>query len=780
MVQFGVGQPVRRTEDRRFVAGHGRYTDDVALPRQAHAAVLRSPHAHARILGIDTRAAAAAPGVLAVFTHADLERDGIGGVPCMVPMQNRDGSAAPMPPCPLLAGDRVRHVGDSVAFLVAETAAQARDALELIEVRYEPLPAIVDPAKAMEGGQPLVWDDVPRNRQLDWALGDEAAADAALARAAHKVSLTLVNNRVVPNSMETRGGLGLWDPGEERFTLYASTQGSHFLRQQLAENVFRMPENRFRVVTPDVGGGFGMKLFLYREHALVLYAARRLGRPVKWTGERSDAFMTDTHGRDNVTTATLGLDEDGRFLAVKVETIANFGAYLSNYAPYIPTYSGAPMLVGLYDIPAAHVAIKGVFTHTVPVDAYRGAGRPEAAYTVERLVDAAARRLGLDRAELRRRNYIPPGKMPYKTALDLIYDSGEFAQNLDAALEAIRADEFPARRAAAREAGRLRGLGGASYIEICGGGCDEAAELRFDPSGTATLLIGTQTSGQGHQTAYAQIVADRLGLPFEKIRVVQGDTDVVGFGRGTGGSRSLPVGGVAVDKAAAKVIEKGRRIAAHKLEAAEGDIEFADGAFRIAGTDRRIGIEEVARTAFNPLELPPGLEPGLAEKVHFLPTAATFPNGCQACEIEIDPDTGTVTVARYVVVDDFGNVVNPLLLAGQVHGGVAQGIGQALFEECVYDTESGQLVTGSLMDYCLPRAADVPPVEFSYKVVPCATNPLGIKGAGEAGAIGAPPAVMNAVVDALAEFGNEPGDIAATPQKMWRLLQERRPARAAE
>jgi carbon-monoxide dehydrogenase large subunit len=769
MAQFGVGQPVRRIEDKRLITGAGRYTDDIDLPRQTYAFILRSPHAHARIRAIEVAAAQAAPGVLAVLTGADLQRDGIGPIPCVVPIANKDKTPLKSPPRHALATDRVRHVGDSVALIVAESLDQAKDASELVEVDYEVLPSVVDPVAALKG-EALVWDEAPRNLCLDWESGDAGATAAGLAKAAHRVELTVVNNRVVVASMEPRGALGNWDKSEERYELWTSTQGSHFIRKLLASNVFDLPEMKFRVVTPDVGGGFGMKLFLYPEHVLVLWAAKKIGRPVKWRGERADAFLTDTHGRDNVTKATLGLDKDGKFLALRIETVANLGAYLSNYGPFIPTMAGTSMLAGVYTTPAVHVDVKSVFTHTVPVDAYRGAGRPEAAYVLERLVDHAARKLGLSPEEIRKRNFIRPEQMPFTTALGLTYDSGDFARNLDDAMEAVDAAGFAARRTEAKKRGKLRGLGIATYIEQCGGGFDEMAEIRFDPSGTATVIVGSQASGQGHQTAYAQIVADRLGLPFEKIRVHQGDSDVVSFGRGTGGSRSLPVGGVAVEHAAKKIIEKARKIAAHRLEAADADIEFRDGEFRIAGTDRRIDIVEVAKAAFNPLVLPPGLEQGLDEKAHFMPSDSTYPNGTHVCEVEVDPDTGRTEILRFVVVDDFGNVVNPLMLAGQVHGGVVQGVGQALLEGAVYDAESGQLVTGSFMDYALPRADDMSQIEFDYNVVPCTTNPMGVKGAGEAGAIGAPPAVINAIVDALAEHGVEHVDMPATPEKVWRLL----------
>jgi carbon-monoxide dehydrogenase large subunit len=769
MAQFGIGQPVRRVEDRRFITGGGHYVDDLTRPRQVHAFMLRSPHAHARIRAIDREAAAAAPGVLAVYTAADLARDGIGTIPCLSLLQNRDGSPAVMPPRPAMAGERVRHVGDIVAMVVADSLAAARDAAEQIAVDYEPLPAAVDTAHACDPEQPQVWDEAPQILSFDWEIGDRAAVERAAA-ARHRVSLDLVNNRIVVNSMEPRGAIGEYDRGEDSYTLWSSTQGSHFLRNLLAESIFHVPENRIRVITPDVGGGFGMKLFLYPEHVLVLWAAQKLGRPVKWLPERAEAFMSDTQGRDNLTRLELFLDEELRFQALKVETIANMGAYLSNFAPEIPTMSGAVMLSGVYAIPAIHVAVKGVFTNTVPVDAYRGAGRPEAAYAIERLVDFAARRLGVAPDELRRRNFIRPEAMPYTTALGLVYDSGDFRRNMEDALRAARASDFAAQRAEAARHSRCRGLGYAVYIEQSGFPPDEFAELRFDPAGTLTILMGTQSSGQGHQTAYAQLAAERLGLPFDKIRVVQGDTAAVGFGRGTGGSRSLPVGGAALAHAAQKLIDKGRRIAAHLLEAAESDIEFADGAFTIAGTDRRVGIQEVARAAFNPAQLPPDLEPGFAESGHFTPQTPTFPNGCHVCAVEIDPETGDVAILRYLVVDDFGTVVNPLLLRGQVQGGVAQGVGQAMLERVLYDPETGQLLSGALTDYAVPRADDLPPIEFAYNVVPCRTNPLGIKGAGEAGAIGAPPAFVNAVIDALAPFGIAHLDMPLTEERLWQAI----------
>ena len=770
MKQFGIGQPVRRVEDRRFITGHGNYVDDIQLPRQTYAFMLRSPHAHARIVSIDSAAALGVPGVLTVFTGEDLARDGIGDIPCLSALTNRDGTPSVLPPHPAIVRDRVRHVGDTVAMVVAETASAARDAAELVGVDYEPLPAVVDTAHALDPGQSSVWAEAPDNLCFDWEVGDGAAVGRAMAGARHRVTLDLINNRVVVNSMEPRGAIGEYDPGEETYTLWSSTQGSHFVRNLLAASVFNIPENRIRVITRDVGGGFGMKLFLYPEHILVLWAARKAGRPVKWVPDRADAFMTDTQGRDNVTRLELALDEELRFLGLEVEMVANMGAYLSNFAPEIPTASGAVMHSGVYAIPAIHVGVKGVFTNTVPVDAYRGAGRPEAAYAIERLIDYAARQLGVAPQELRRRNFIKPEAMPYQTALGLNYDSGEFARNMDQALAAAEFADFPARRAEAQKRGRYRGLGHAVYIEQSGFPPDEFAELRFDQSGTLTILMGTQSSGQGHQTAYTQLAADRLGVPPEKIRVLQGDTAAISFGRGTGGSRSIPVGGGSLIQAADKLIAKGRRIAAHLFEAAEADVEFADGVFTVAGTDRRLSIEEVARAAFDPARQPPGVEPGFDETGHFTPPQPTFPNGCHVCEVEIQPDTGHIEIVRYLVVDDFGVVINPLLLAGQVQGGVAQGVGQAMLERTVFDPETGQLLTGSLTDYAIARADDLPQIEFAYNVVPCRTNPLGVKGAGEAGAIGAPPALVNAVVDALAELGIEHLDMPLTPERVWRAM----------
>ena len=779
-MKFGIGQSVRRTEDQRLITGTGRYTDDISLPRQTHAYFLRSPHAHAKLIRINTEAARAAPGVIGIATGEDLKKAGLGPVPCMVPLKNRDGSDMPMPERTAIATGRVRFVGDIVAMVVAETHAQAKDAAELIEVEYGELPAVIGTMAALEAGAPQVWDFAKNNVVFDWTLGDEAPMRAAFAKADKVATVDLINNRVIATSIEPRMATASWSPGDDRFTLYASSQGGHTLRKVLCHYVFNIPEHRMRVVTGDVGGGFGMKIFVYPEYACVLYAARAFGRPVRWASERGEAFLSDTHGRDHVTNAKLALDKDGKFLGLHISTVANLGAYLSHYGPFIPTLAGSNMLTGVYVIPTAFVEVKGVYTNTSPVDAYRGAGRPEAAYVIERLVDTAARETGLSPDEIRRRNFIPPNKMPFTTPLGATFDCGDFARNLGDALKTADAAGFAARRAASEKASKLRGLGLSYYIEICGGGPDETAQIRFEPGGSVTLLIGSQTNGQGHETAYAQIISHRLGVPMDQIRVVQGDTDQIAYGTGTGGSRAVAVGGSAVMAASERVINKGKALAAHFLEAAEADIEFADGTFTIGGTDRRMTITEVAILSHTQGKLPPGMSAGLEDSANFNPPAFTYPNGCHVAEIEIDKTTGVTEVVRYAIVDDFGTVINPMLLEGQVHGGTVQGIGQALYELCVYDNDSGQLITGSLMDYCLPRADVFPNFTFRYNEVPTKANPLGVKGAGEAGAIGAPPAVINALVDALAPYGIKHVDMPATPEKVWRIVNGSRQRQAAE
>jgi carbon-monoxide dehydrogenase large subunit len=783
MGQFGAGQGLRRVEDRRLLTGEGRYNDDINQSDQAVMVLVRSPYAHAEILAIDAIEALAAPGVVAVYSAQDLQAEGIGDIPCVAPVPGKAGGETIQPPHPVLARDRVRHVGDPVAAVVAESLSQARDAAELVMVDYEELPSNTDLAAAHAPGTPLIWDQAPGNLSVDYELGDQTATDAAFAEAATISRIDLVNNRVIVCSMEPRGAIGDYDGETERFTLTTGSQGVFKLRNQLANNIFNLPQDRFRVITPDVGGGFGMKNFLYGEQVLVLFAARRLGRPVKWSSDRSEAFLSDTHGRDQLTAAELALDADGQILAIRIKSLANMGAYLSNFGPVIPTVLVARMLSGVYRIPAAYAEVKCLFTNTVPVDAYRGAGRPEGAYIVERLIDRAARDLGLTPDAFRRRNFVRPQELPYATATGLTYDSGDFERLLDRALEAADWAGFEARRQEAGGRGQLRGLGLAYYVEACAGVDQEEARLRLDEDGGITVFVGTVTNGQGHATAYAQLLNDQLGLPPELMRLRQGDSDEITYGYGTGGSRSLLMGGVAIQRAADKVLDKARRIAGHLLEASVEDLEFADMTFTIVGTDRRVTFAQVAQAAQDPAAtgLPAELGGPIDETDRYQAEALTYPNGCHLCELEIDPETGVVELLRYLVVDDFGRVVNPLLVAGQVHGGVAQGIGQALYEHTVYEAESGQLLTGSLMDYCLPRAGGLPSIELDLvQDMPCTTNPLGVKGAGEAGTIGAAPAVMNGLMDALSPLGIKTIDMPATPERVWRLIQDARSAQAAE
>jgi len=765
-MKFGIGQAVTRLEDRRLLTGGGVYTDDIRLAGAAVGYVLRSPHAAARIASLDASEAKAAPGVLSVLTVEDADRDGLGDIPCLAPVKNRDGSDRADTPRPILARGQVRHVGDPVAFVVAETLAQARDAAELIAVDYEELPAVVDTAAAAKPGAPRVWAHIADNVCFDWEMGDREATEAAFARAARTVKLELVNNRIVVNSMEPRGAVADYDARSGRSTLYSSTQGPHVIHGQIADMILKIGAAKLRVVTGDVGGGFGMKIFCYPEQALVVWASRKLQRPVRWTPDRSEAFMSDIQGRDNVTVAEAALDADGRFLAMRFTTWAAMGAYLSNFGPFIPTGAGGGLQNGIYTTPAIHVSVKGVMTNTVPTDAYRGAGRPEASYAVERLVDHAGRETGLGPAEIRRRNFIRPEQMPFTTSLGDAIDSGEFDAVMSTCMARADWAGFEARRAEAAGRGRLRGIGLATYVERCSGGPPESALVRFEDDDTVTLLMGNQSNGQGHQTLYTQLVSDQLAIDAERIRIVQGDTDRTPNGM-TGGSRSAPVGGAAVLGVADKVKAKGRLIAAHLLEAAAVDVEYADGAFTVSGTDRSIGLFELARSARDPRNLPAGVEPGLDDDYTRNPDAPTFPNGCHIAEIEVDPETGVTTIERYTVVDDFGGVINPIMLMGQVHGGIAQGVGQALHERTVYEDGSGQLVTGSFMDYAMPRADVVPSFDFSTHNVRCTTNPLGIKGAGEAGAIGAPPALINALVDAL---GVAHIDMPATPSAVWAAL----------
>ena len=769
MTKFGLAQPVRRVEDPRLLLGRGRYTDDIQLPGMLHGYVLRSPHAAARINRIDTAAASALPGVRALYTAADLKADGIGTLPCAVPLQNRDGSAMALPPHPVLADGAVRHVGDPVAFIVADTLQAAHDAAEAVGVDYDVLPAVVDPEKALDKGATLVWPDVAHNRVFDWEIGDKVNAESLFASAAHVTRINVVNNRIVVSSMEARAAIADYDAATKRWTLYANTQGG-WLVKGLLKDVFSVDAECFRVVTPDVGGGFGMKLFLYAEHVMTAYASRKLGRPVKWAADRGEAFLCDTQGRDNVSLGELAMDAAGKFLALRTRTIANMGAYLSTFAPYIPTYAGTSVLGGVYNFKEVYAHIQGVFTNTVPVDAYRGAGRPEANYLVERLIDAAARELGVDRAELRRRNMIPPSAMPHATPVGKLYDSGDFAKVLDTALDRMDWAGFPARRDAAARRGKQRGIGLAYYLEATGGDPTERAEIRFAEGGLVDVFVGTQSTGQGHETAYVQLVSTRLGIDAEKIRIRQGDTDTIPVGGGTGGARSLYSEGQAIYTTADSVIEKGRNAAAEVLEAAVDDVGFAEGRFSIVGTDRGIDIMSLAETQRAKLargEAATSLDAAEIAEIK----AHTFPNGCHMAEVDVDRDTGHVELVRYLVCDDVGKAVNPMIVRGQVHGGVTQGFGQAVLERTAYDPDSGQLLSGSFMDYALPRAGDLPDIEVELVEVPCQTNPLGVKGAGEAGAVGSPPAVMNAILDALGGDGAARLDMPATPERVWRALE---------
>jgi carbon-monoxide dehydrogenase large subunit len=774
-----IGARIQRKEDYRFLTGAGQYTDDVALPRQSHAAFLRSPHAHAHIKSIKTDDAKKSAGVLAVYTGADLAAAKVGGLPCGWLITDVNGQPMKEPPYPALAQGKVRHVGERVAVVIAETAAQARDAAELIEVDYEVLPAVTDGMKAK--GAAALHDIAPDNSCYVWALGDKAAVDSAFAKASHITKLEFVNNRLVPNAIEPRSANASYSRADDGYTLYVASQNPHVERLLMTAFVLGLPENKVRVVAPDVGGGFGSKIYLYPEDVVVTWASKQLNRPVKWTSDRSEAFVSDAHGRDHVTVAELALDKNGKFLAMRVKTTANLGAYLSTFASCIPTILYATLLAGQYTTPLIYCEVNAVFTNTTPVDAYRGAGRPEATYVVERLVETAARELKLDPVEIRRRNFIKA--FPYQTPVALCYDTGNYEATLSAALDMADVSGFEKRKQESLKKNKLRGIGYACYIEACGiapsnvagslgarAGLFEAGEIRVHPTGTVTVFTGSHSHGQGHETTFAQVVADRLGLALEAVEIVHGDTSKILFGMGTYGSRSLAVGGTAIVKALDKIVAKGRKIAAHLMEAAEADIEYDRGVFKVAGTDKQKAFGEVAFAAYVPHNYPlDKLEPGLNENAFYDPTNFTFPAGTYVCEVEVDRDTGATEIASFTAVDDFGKVINPMIVEGQVHGGLAQGIGQALTEGCRYD-DSGQLVTGSLADYCIPRAGDVPSFKIDTRETPCTHNPLGVKGCGEAGAIGAPAAVMNALTDAL---GVKDLAMPATAQTVWRTLQRK-------
>jgi carbon-monoxide dehydrogenase large subunit len=754
-----VGQSVKRKEDFRFITGHGQYTDDFSKPGQTYAVFVRSPHAHARIASIDAKAALAVPGVLAVLTGADLKAGGH----------------------PAIATERVRHVGDQVAVVIGETLAAAKQGAEGVAVEYEVLPSVVRTADAQGASAPQLHPEAPRNTIYEWSLGDEKATNAAFDKAAHVVSLDIANNRLVPNAMEPRAAIGEYDVGTGNFTLTTTTQNPHVARLVLSAFVQIAPEHKLRVIAPDVGGGFGSKIFIYPEETVCIWASKRVGRPVRWTGERSESFVADAHGRDHVTKASLALDKDGRFLGLRVKTIANLGAYMSTFSSSVPTYLYATLLSGQYDIAAIYAEVDAVYTNTAPVDAYRGAGRPEATFVVERLVEGAARQLKIAPSELRRRNFIR--KFPHQTPVIMAYDIGDYDASLKAAMERADVPGFVARRVEAERRGKKRGLGYSTYIEACGiapsaavgslgagVGLWESAEVRVNPTGSVEVLTGSHSHGQGHETTFAQYVADRLGIDIEQIEIVHGDTDKVQFGMGTYGSRSAAVGMSAIARAVDKVIDKAKRIAAHVMEVAEEDVNFADGQFAAIHSNKILKFAEVALAAYVGHKFPTDkIEPGLKETSFYDPTNFTFPAGCHICEVEIDPEAGHVEIVRFTAVDDFGTVINPMIVEGQVHGGIAQGVGQALLEHGIYDADSGQLLTGSYMDYAMPRADDLPDFDVGMTVTRCPSNPLGIKGCGEAGAIAAPAAVVNAITDAL---GVRDFDMPATPEKVWRALRK--------
>ena len=786
MTHDGIGAAVRRKEDRRFLTGRGQYVHDVSRPGQLYAVFVRSPHAHAVIKGIDTGDALAAEGVVAVYTGADLTKAEVKGVPCAWGIVGTDGKPMREPPHPPLATGKVRHVGDQVAVVIAETLNQAKEAAELVAVDYDSLPAIVSAEEATKPGAPLLYDDVPNNLCCDWALGDKAATDAAFARAFKVAKIDLVNNRLVPNAMETRAAVAEYEPGTGDYTLYTASQLPHVARVLIGALMLNIPEHKFRVVAPDLGGGFGSKQVVYAEEAVVTWAAGRLERPIKWVSDRSEAFMTDAQGRDHITHGELALDKDGKFLALRVHTYANIGGYVSTFGPNIPTNLYGPLLAGPYTTPAIYCEVKVVFTNTVPTDAYRGAGRPEATYLLERLVDLAAAEIRMDRVEIRRRNFIGKGAFPYQTPVLLKYDIGDYDATLDRALELAKWSGFDARRKESEAKGKLRGIGMVTYIEACGlapsrvaqalgarGGLFESANIRVNPTGNIVVFTGAHSHGQGHETVFAQLVGDMLGVSVDKVEVVHGDTAKSPFGLGTYGSRSAAVGGSALAKAAGKIIEKGRIIAAHLLEAAASDIEFKDGRFTVSGTDKGKTFGEIAFAAYNPPDLYPleTLEPGLEETAFYDPVNFTYPGGCHIAEVEIDPETGAIELTGYTAVDDVGTVLNPMIVEGQVHGGVVQGLGQAMFENCVYDNESGQLMTGSFMDYAMPRAADIPTIVSDVETTACTHNPIGVKGCGECGTIAAPATVINAVVDALKKYGVTHLDMPATPFRIWQAIQ---------
>ncbi|HWW47265.1 MAG TPA: xanthine dehydrogenase family protein molybdopterin-binding subunit [Xanthobacteraceae bacterium] len=773
----GIGASVKRKEDKRFITGKGRYVDDIKVVGATHAHFVRSPHAHARIKGIDISAAEKMPGVVAILTGQQLVDDKIGNLICGWAVFSKDGSPMKMGAYPAMAPEIVRHVGQAAAVVIAETKNQARDAAEAVAITYEELPAAADIKAAIAPGAPQLHPEAPGNIVYDWELGDQAAVDAAFAKAANVVKMDIVNNRLAPNAMEPRAAIAQYDEADDHFTLHTTSQNPHVARLVLSAFYNIAPENKLRVIAPDVGGGFGSKIFIYPEEMVCLWASKKVGRPVRWTGDRSEAFLTDAHGRDHLSTAELAFDGDNRILGLRVKTYANFGAYMSLFSSSVPTYLYATLLSGQYNIPAIHAEVIGVYTNTVPVDAYRGAGRPEASFLIERMMETSARQLKVDPAELRRKNFV--STFPHQTPVIMAYDIGDFNASLDAALKAIDYAGFPARKAEAKKNGKLRGLGFSCYIEACGiapskavgslgagVGLWESAEIRVNPVGTVEVLTGSHSHGQGHETTFCQLIAERLGVPIDQVSVIHGDTDKVQFGMGTYGSRSLAVGGSAIVKAMEKIEAKAKKIAAHQMEASEADIVIENGELKVAGTDKAMAFANVALAAYTAHNLPDGMEPGLKESAFYDPSNFTFPAGTYICELEVDSDTGKTEFVNFVAADDFGRLINPMIVEGQVHGGLTQGIGQALLEGAVYDA-NGQLVTASFMDYAMPRADDVPSYQLQHTTTLCPGNPLGVKGCGEAGAIGASAAVINAITDAI---GNNNLTMPATPDRVWHAI----------
>ncbi|GLS28563.1 xanthine dehydrogenase, molybdenum binding subunit apoprotein [Mesorhizobium albiziae] len=775
----GIGARVARKEDKRFITGGGRYVDDMVVPGMKHAAFVRSPYAHADIKKIDVKKAQGMPGVIGVLTGKELKADGIGNLICGWMIHSKDGSPMKMGAWSPLAVDRVRYVGDAVVIVVADTKGEARDAAEAVEITYKERKAVTDAAEALKSGAPQLHPEAEGNLIFDWEIGDAKATDEAIRQAAHVTRMSIVNNRLVPNAMEPRAALGHYDNGEDHFTCWTTSQNPHVARLVMSAFYNVAPENKLRVIAPDVGGGFGSKIFIYPEEIICLWASKRTGVPVKWVADRTESFLTDAHGRDHHTTVEMAFDKDNRITGFKVDTIANLGAYMSLFSSSVPTYLYATLLSGQYNIPAIHANVRTVYTNTAPVDAYRGAGRPEATYVVERTMETAARELGISPAELRRKNFIT--QFPHQTPVIMCYDAGDYSASLDAAMKAADYAGFAKRKAAAAKKGLLRGIGMSCYIEACGiapsaavgslgagVGLWESAEVRVNAVGTIEVLTGSHSHGQGHETTFAQLVSERFGLPIDQISIVHGDTDKVQMGMGTYGSRSGAVGMSAIVKALDKVEAKAKKIAAHLLEADEGDIVIENGALKVAGTDKNVPWFQMALASYTAHNLPGGMEPGLKETAFYDPTNFTFPAGCYICEVEVDPDTGKTQIVQFVAADDFGNIINPMIVEGQVHGGIAQGVGQALLEGAHYDAASGQLLTASFMDYTMPRADDLPSFQVSTSNTPCPGNPLGMKGCGEAGAIGSPPAVINAITDAI---GNNKLTMPATPQTVWAAIQ---------